>query len=276
MSMISPGIFEESKTFDAPGMATNFRDQRVPGDDGGDVGRAVGGDHVGIGRVDDGDVLLGKLDRVQRPRQQVVGHRKLDEIDLLAGDVGERGLVLQDDGVVAVGEVADDQRGRVDAAAGRDRQRVHVGHRAAVEAAGGVLVDAFDIVVDAGDLDVDAVFVGPFLHDAAVGQIAPRHPADIDRPADLEVLLRRRVGGGNERKLSDAATMIPASLRSIAYPWSRSGLRPDFVLGFRSAHPGGGSRQQTRAGFSRDFGPPCSAGCLSASQAVASLGPAPL
>ena len=26
--------------------------------------------------------------------------------------------------------------------------------------------------------------------------------------------------------------MSPASLRSIAYPWSRSGLRPDFVLGF--------------------------------------------
>ena len=97
--------------------------------------------------------------------------------------------------VVAVGEVADDQRGGVDAAAGGNRERVHVGHGAAVEAAGGVLVDELDVVVDLDDLDVDAVFVGPFLHDAAVGEIAPRHPADIDRPADLEVLLGRRLGG---------------------------------------------------------------------------------
>ena len=67
-----------------------------------------------------------------------------------------------------------------------------------VEAAGRVLVDAFDVVVDAGDLYVDAVFVGPFLHDAAVGKIAPRHPADINRPAYLKVLLGCRVCGRNE------------------------------------------------------------------------------
>ncbi len=77
-------------------------------------------------------------------------------------------------------------------------------------------------------------------------------------------------------RLSDAAKMIAASLRSIAYPCSRPGLRPDFMLGFTERASGRGSRQQTRAGFSRDFGPPCSAGCLSASLAVASLGPAPL
>ena len=57
-----------------------------------------------------------------------------------------------------------------------------------------------------------------------------------------------------------AATASAASVRSIAYPWSRSGLRPDCLLeGSRSAQPGGGSRQQTRAVSSRDFGPPCSA-----------------
>ena len=49
-------------------------------------------------------------------------YRQLNEIDGLALDVGQLGLVFQDDAVIAVGIVADDQRGRVDAAAGRDGQ----------------------------------------------------------------------------------------------------------------------------------------------------------
>ena len=49
----------------------------------------------------------------------------------------------------------------VDAAGCRDRQRVHVGDGDAVELARGVLIDRFDIVVDLGDVDGDAVFVAP-------------------------------------------------------------------------------------------------------------------
>jgi len=64
----------------------------------------------------------------------------------------------------------------------------------AVEVAGGILVDRFDVVVDLYDIDGDAVFVGPFLHKAGILDFAPGHPADIDRPADLEVFLRRGVG----------------------------------------------------------------------------------
>ena len=39
---------------------------------------------------------------------------------------------------------------------------------AAVEAAGRVLVDRFDVIVDLHDIDADAVLVGPFLDDALV------------------------------------------------------------------------------------------------------------
>ena len=225
MSMISPGIFVEVEHLVGAWHLQNFGDQRVPGDHGTHVGRAIGCDHVGVGGVDDGDVLLGQPDAFERARQKVVRDRQLDEVDLLARNVGESALVLEDHGVVAVGEVADDQRGRIDAAAGGDRQRVHVGHGAAVEAAGRVLVDAFDIVVDAGDLDLDAVFVGPFLHDAAVGEIAPRHPADIDRPADLEVRLRRRRGGDRDRRngQQDCERGGGQLAKHVSYPSSRSG-----------------------------------------------------
>lgn len=65
------------------------RNQRVPGDGGGDVRRLVGGDHVGVGRVDDGDVLLGQPNRVEPTRQQIVRNRQLDEIDLLTLDSDE-------------------------------------------------------------------------------------------------------------------------------------------------------------------------------------------
>jgi hypothetical protein len=125
-------------------------------------------------------------------RQQVVGDGELDEVHGLALDVGELVLALQDHGVVAVREVADDDGRGIDAAGRRDRQRVHVGDGDGVEGARRVLVDALDVVVELLDLDREPVLVGPLLHDAAFGGVAPRHPADVDRPRDLEVLL----GGG--------------------------------------------------------------------------------
>ena len=56
----------------------------------------------------------------------------------------------------------------------------------AIEFAGRVLVDGFHVVVDLNDIDRDAVFVGPFVHDAAVLEVSPRHPADIDGPCQFE------------------------------------------------------------------------------------------
>ena len=105
-------------------------------------------------------------------------------------------LVLEDHRVIAVREVADDDGGGIDAAGSGDREAVHVGERHRVKGAGGVLVHQLDVVVELGDLDLDAVLVGPFLDDAVVGGIAPRHPADIDRPGDLEVGLRCGRGDG--------------------------------------------------------------------------------
>ena len=160
----------------------------------------------------------------QRARQQIMRYRQLDHVDLAALDVGERLAFLEHDAVIAVGEVADDQRGGVDAAGGGDRQGVHVGHGHAVELAGGVLVDRLDIVVDLRDVDRDAVFVGPFLHDAGFGRIGPRHPADIDRPRDVEFLFRRgprqetRAEGDHQTVSSDVMSFMvqPSSFdRSI-------------------------------------------------------------
>ena len=54
---------------------------RVPGHRGRHVRRGEGGDDVGVGGVDDLDVLLGEADRLEAARQQVVGDRQLDEVD---------------------------------------------------------------------------------------------------------------------------------------------------------------------------------------------------
>ena len=121
-------------------------------------------------------------------RQQVVRHRQLDEVDLAALDVRERRAVLEHDAVIAVGEVADDEPRRADATRGGDSEGVHVRHRATVEGAGRVLVDRLDVVVDLYDLDVDAVLVRPLVDDALPGAVVPRHPADVDRPADAEAV----------------------------------------------------------------------------------------
>ncbi len=53
------------------------------------------------------------------------------------------------------------------------------------------MIDRLDVVVELNDIDLDAVFVGPLLDDAVIGSPAPRHPADIDRPGDLEFGLGR-------------------------------------------------------------------------------------
>ncbi|MPL91562.1 hypothetical protein SDC9_37637 [bioreactor metagenome] len=177
------------------GQLGDFRHHRVPGDHRGHVRGLEGADHVRIGGVDDLDVLLGHAGAFEPAHQQVFRDREFDEVDALALDVGQAVLALQDHRVIAVREVADHHRGGVDAARGRDREPVHVGQRHRVIGAGGVLVHRLDIVVELGDLDCQAVFVGPFLHDAMVGGIAPGHPAGIDRPGDLEVGLRGGEGG---------------------------------------------------------------------------------
>ncbi|MCY1538169.1 hypothetical protein D9M68_736950 [compost metagenome] len=48
------------------------------------------------------------------------------------------------------------------------------------------MLDGGDVIRDFADLDADAVFVRPLLHDALVGGITPRHPAGENRPAQLE------------------------------------------------------------------------------------------
>ena len=93
------------------------------------------------------------------------------------------------------------------AAGGGDGECVHVGHRHAVQLAGGVLVHRFDIVVHLDDVDLEPVFVGPFLHDPGLLGIGPRHPARVDRPADAELGARRRrlVRGGRARRRHECA-----------------------------------------------------------------------
>ena len=164
--MISPGIFEEFEHLMRVGELKDGRDDRLPRNYRRHFGRLEGGGHVGVGRVDDLKVLLLCLDALERARQQIVRYRKLDEIDLLALDVLELVLVFQDHGVVAVGEIADDDGRGVDTAGGGNGERVHVGDGHCVESAGGKLIDQLDVVVELLDLDVDAVFVGPFFHDA--------------------------------------------------------------------------------------------------------------
>jgi hypothetical protein len=85
--------------------------------------------------------------------------------------------LLADDPIIAVGEIADDQRCRVDASRRGNGQCVHIGDCHAVEFAGGVLVERFSIIVDLRDFDGDAVFVGPFLDDAGVRGIGAWHPS---------------------------------------------------------------------------------------------------
>ena len=104
-------------------------------------------------------------------------------------------LALQDHGVVAVREIADDHRGGINSAGSRNRQSVHVRHRYGVECASRVLIDQFNVIVELLDFDRDAVLVGPFFHDTGIGGIAPRHPADIDGPRNFEILLLGGLAG---------------------------------------------------------------------------------
>ena len=195
MSMISPGIWLELKTSVTPGLGLDVRKHRVPGGDGVDLIGVEGGRDVGVGGVDHFQVFLGEVHRIQCPGQQVVGNRQLDQIDVHALEVGDfLAVALEHDAVVAVGEVADDQRGAVDATGRRNGQRVHVGHGAAVELAGGVLVDGFDVVVELHHIDLDAVLLRPFVDDALAAGVFPGHPAGVDGPADAEVVFLGGLG----------------------------------------------------------------------------------
>ena len=147
-------------------------------------------DDVGIGGVHRLDVTFGQAHALQRPRQEIVRDAELHEIDLAPRNVGQVVAALEHDAVVAVGIVVDDQCSGVHAAGRGQGERVHVGHRAAVDVARGVLVDRLDIVVDLHQVDADVVLVGPLVEDAAGIGIAPRHPAGIDRPAHAEAVAR--------------------------------------------------------------------------------------
>ncbi|MNR16954.1 hypothetical protein D3C85_1335880 [compost metagenome] len=124
-----------------------------------------------------------------------MGDRELHQVDVHALEVGDfLAFALEHDAVVTVGEIADDQRGAVDAAGGRNGQRVHVGHGAAVELAGGVLVDRFDIVIELHHVDLDAVLLRPFVDDALAAGVLPRHPAGVNGPAHAEVVFLGSLG----------------------------------------------------------------------------------
>jgi hypothetical protein len=115
------------------------------------------------------------------------------EIDGAALDVGQARCVLQYNAVIAVRIITDDDRAGILAARRGDGQRVHVGDGHSVELARVELVNRFDIVVDLHDVDLDAVFVRPFLHDPGLLRIGPWHPPGIDRPADREIRSRRSI-----------------------------------------------------------------------------------
>jgi hypothetical protein len=129
-------------------------------------------------------------------RQQVVGDGVLDQVHRPALDVGEARAVLQHDAVVAVGVVADHDDGCVLAGRGGDGERVHVGGHHAVQLAGGVLVQALDVVVDLHELDLHAVLVRPLLQDPGLLGVGPGHPAGVDGPADGVFLGCAGRGGG--------------------------------------------------------------------------------
>ena len=135
-----------------------------------------------------------------------MGYRQLREIHRHPFQVAELFIrPFQDHPVVTVGVAAGDQRCAVDTARRRDRQRVHVGHRAAVKLAGGVLVDGFDVIVELDDIDLDAVFAGPFINDLFVTDGSPGHPAGVDGPADVELFFDggKRRDAGQQRQRQD-------------------------------------------------------------------------
>jgi len=84
------------------GQGLDLGQLRVPGDDGIHVCRRGGGHDVGIAGVDHGDVALGQAHRVQRPRQQVVRNRQLDQVHLAALDGLQVRSALEHHAVVAV------------------------------------------------------------------------------------------------------------------------------------------------------------------------------
>src|SRR5450830_1246176 len=187
------GYFAGVEHLGDAGFGVDRGEHRVPGRHRLHLIGVEGGGDVGVGSVDHFQVFFAEVGRLQRTGQQVVGHREFHQVDVHALEIGY-GLAaaFEHHAVVAVGEVADDQRGAVDATGGGDGQGVHVGHGAAVELAGGVLVDGFDVVIELHHVDGDAVLLGPLVEDALAAGVLPWHPAGIDRPAHAEVVF----GGG--------------------------------------------------------------------------------
>ena len=117
---------------------------------------AEGRDDIGIGGIHHLDVFFLQPGFFQAAHQQIVGYRQLREIHRHSFQVAELFIhPVEDHPFVTVGVAAGDQRRTVDTARRRDRQRVHVGHRAAVKLPGGVLVDGFDVIVELNNIDFD-------------------------------------------------------------------------------------------------------------------------
>ena len=126
--------------------------------------------------------------------------RQLHQMHFLAFDVSQlEAFAFQHDFVAAVGIVAHDKHGGVDAAGAGNAERIHIGRDHTVELSGGVLVNRLDVIVELGQLDFDAVFVGPFLENPGLLGVQPGHKAGVNRPGEIELLFLRRVRATAER-----------------------------------------------------------------------------
>lgn len=179
-----------AKDFGGFRRAFDNRQLRVPGYSRLHFRGGEGRDDIGIGGIHHGDIFFCQTGFLQAAHQQIVGNGQFRQVDLLAFQIFEGfALAFHHHAVVAFGVAAENKRGAIHAARRRYGQRIHVGHGAAIKLARGILVNRFDIVVELYDIDFNTVFVGPFINDFAVTDGAPRHPACVDGPADIELFL---------------------------------------------------------------------------------------
>ncbi len=202
-SRISPGICEElksevtpfclSRIWDTMGFQVTTADARRIADE------SVG--DIGIGGVDQADALdlIAQAVEGHGAVEQVFGDGLLDEQELLAGEVLELEVVAHQQGVVAVGVVADQDDGGGHAGGGGHIERFHVGHGAGVDVLGDEGVEGRG-VVEALDLDGDAVLVGPLVEDPGLVHVVVRGPSGVDGPAHGEGGFLGQGGNGNQEE----------------------------------------------------------------------------
>ena len=102
------------------------------------------------------------------------------------GKIFQLEAVADEQRIVAVGIVADQDRGRRNAGRRRHVERLHVGHGAGVDVPGHERIQRGS-VVEPLDLDGDAVLVGPLPEDSGLVQVMVRSPAGVNRPAKVNV-----------------------------------------------------------------------------------------